>query len=73
MKKQRFLLLYVLNPFLLFVISSAGLNAQKKWSIGLDTALWTKGNSSPNKYYLPTGAILLAISKKFNVKSHKKK
>ena len=41
------------------------------WSVsvnGLGTALWTKGDSSPNKYYLPTGAIRLAISKKFNVK-----
>ncbi len=45
------------------------------WSVsvnGLGTALWTKGDSSPNKYYLPTGAIRLAISKKFNVKQRSK-
>ena len=41
------------------------------WSVsvnGLGTALWTKGASSPNKYYLPAGAIRLAITKKFDVK-----
>jgi len=37
------------------------------WSVsvnGLGNALWTKGNSSPKKYYMPTGALRLAISKK---------
>jgi len=37
---------------------------------GLGSAFWTKGDSSPNKYYLPTGAIRLVISRKFTVKKH---
>ncbi len=43
------------------------------WSIGINglgTALWTKGEASPKQYYLPTGSIRLAISKRFNVKKH---
>ncbi len=41
------------------------------WSIGINglgTALWTRGDASPKKYYLPTGSIRLAVSKRFNVK-----
>jgi hypothetical protein len=40
---------------------------------GLGSALWTKGESSPKKYYLPAGAIRLAISRKFDVKKDKEK
>jgi Domain of unknown function (DUF4421) len=43
------------------------------WSVainGLGSALWTKGDSSPNKYYLPTGNLRLIVSRKFNVKKH---
>jgi len=43
------------------------------WSVsmnGLGSALWTKGDSSPKNYYLPTGQIRLLISRKFNIKKH---
>jgi Domain of unknown function (DUF4421) len=46
------------------------------WSVsvnGLGSALWTKGDASPKKYYLPSGSIRLAISRKFDVKKHKGK
>lgn len=45
------------------------------WSIGLNglgSALWAKGDASPKQYYLPTGNIRLIVSRKFNVKKHKK-
>lgn len=41
------------------------------WSIGINglgSALWTKGAASPKQYYLPTGSIRLAVSKRFNIK-----
>lgn len=41
------------------------------WSFGINglgSALWTKGKASPKQYYLPTGSIRLAVSKRFNVK-----
>ncbi len=43
------------------------------WSVGINglgSALWTKGNASPNNYYLPTGNIRLIISRKFNLKKN---
>ncbi|MEO7923371.1 MAG: DUF4421 domain-containing protein [Chitinophagaceae bacterium] len=46
------------------------------WSVsvnGLGSAFWTKGAASPKNYYLPTGSIRLAVSKKFNVKKHSDK
>jgi Domain of unknown function (DUF4421) len=45
------------------------------WSVsvnGLASGLWTKGQASPKYYYLPAGAIRLAISKKFDLKKGKK-
>ena len=45
MKKQRFLLFYVLLPFLFFVISSAGVNGQKK--------VFVYGNNGDVKYLPP--------------------
>lgn len=39
---------------------------------GLGSAFWTKGESSTKQYYLPAGALRLAISRKFDVKKHKK-
>jgi len=44
------------------------------WSVslnGLGSAFWTKGDASTKQYYLPTGALRLAVAKKFNVRKRK--
>jgi hypothetical protein len=35
---------------------------------GLGSAIWAKGDISPQKYYLPVGAVRLVISRKFDLK-----
>ncbi len=43
------------------------------WNISvnsLGSALWSKGDFSPQQYYLPCGAIRMVVSRKFSLKKH---
>jgi hypothetical protein len=54
--------------------ASVGYNSPD-WSVsinGLGSAFWTRGEASAQSYYLPAGAIRLAICKKMNLKTHNK-
>jgi hypothetical protein len=54
--------------------ASVGYNS-RTWSVSLNSlgsAFWNKGSASPQKYYLPTGVIRLAVSRKFDVEKKKK-
>lgn len=50
----------------------------RTWAFSLNSsssAFWTKGDASSQKYYLPTGMIRLAVSKRWDIRNeeHKKK